>query len=362
MGRTAVTKPGDGKKTQPSPGRKIGRFFKIWWMLFWRVVLLDLIAFVVLTPEDEAADVEGIYMLIIKWSFPLAAAVSALIVFRFKKNISMFPIIVFFGQKFGWFDDSEKVPVRLAQAAPDRQHQPPSKPMLPPLQRRAAPSEPGHMTGFEPAALQDLALPNTRLMTGTVGGRLSSVAQQSDKVGTPVLAPVNLAKSLGRVGILDKLPTFWGVQETDTRLRPEGGGATDCAVLVNGKVILLYVGNFLQGGVIYRMHNDELVPVDVETDEQVGVGYPASPEPDRIKRHLEAGFERYLGGLPVEAYVVLMPSSAGQGRVRPGTYYPYRIPVVTLQDLMDTLGGLEPADYGDKTFKQASETLTRLTQ
>jgi len=214
-------------------------------------------------------------------------------------------------------------------------------------------SRPGEMTGYEPAALEHVVIPDLPHMFGEPGAGLTGAGFNDASVARGQEGELNFAKSLVTAGVIDRFATFWSVHMPDAEVgaSKKFSGDIDAVIVTGNSVWLLDMKNFNQGDVTWRAETRDtdgksqevLVAIDNVTGSYVG-------EPRPMCRNMKMATEVFAKkfaetGLPFQVCpaVVLMPRAEGIGVVD-GVKWPGDIPTAPLHHVLSWLAAEPPFD------------------
>lgn len=203
----------------------------------------------------------------------------------------------------------------------------------------------GHMSGYEPPAIDQVAFDGFALMFGRPGAGLSAAGfgQQSTQLGQE--GEQRLARALASSGLLDRMATFWSISMPDTYNGPITRGQNvaedarfntdvDCVIYTGRIIYLVDVKNYPSGALTYHSSRDSTIlrAIDDETRCQVGKDHTAS-------RNMEMALHKFKKMFPnkrVEARIVFVPREQGEARFN-NVLWPGRIPGGRLSDFITEL-------------------------
>src|SRR5690606_27160369 len=123
------------------------------------------------------------------------------------------------------------------------------------------PSLPGRSTGYEPAHLALVEVPEHRWSYGEPTGRTDA-----------------FARALAKAGLHHRFAIFWSYGKE--------GGLVDCVVVTGRRVIPIDVEDRVQGDVTWLMADGEIRMVDGATGGYVGGPQPASVDLSEASRRI----------------------------------------------------------------------------
>lgn len=209
---------------------------------------------------------------------------------------------------------------------------------------QAEPTAAGRFTGFEPAALAAVEIPELPFLFGHPGAGLSGSGFKADKIAKGQAGELNFARALQHSGLLDRFATFWSVHMPDEEV---GASATyssdiDCVVVTGTTIHLLDMKNFTQGDVTWTMEDDELRLLDNPTGGYIGKARSMSRNMALAADRVRTKFRALGVQHQVRASVVFMPTDNGIGTIDPSVRWPGGIPAESLDSALEALRA-EPA-------------------
>lgn len=314
---------------------KILHFIKMSWMLIWRVMLFTTF-FAFANPWQS-----NLY-----WA---ALIVSAVSVFGFGKALRTWPIIrALFMRDTVVLDfnysrpyikpGTRTVPARGPRpTAPPRSNPAPQYGTIPHVRgpQINSATQNGRLTGFEPYALQNVAVPRHHRMIGVPGAGLQNatgMTQTNISLGTK--GEENFAKVLHKTGALDKFRTVWSVPVPSMdRFEPNKYKTDiDCIIETATAVFLVDLKNYKSGDVTYYTIDDELYCKDNATHQPVG-------DIKKMSRNMEMATNAVRKHFPqanVVPVVVFMPTDKGEGELK-DVIWPGNVPAMNLSEFLDVL-------------------------
>jgi len=318
---------------------KLIHFLKMSWMLTWRLLVFGAI-FLGSQHND-----------ILLW---VAIGTSAVLVFGFNKTLRTWPLIrlIAGGKAFlpanSWGEASR--PVRQAPNRTPRRG--PGRPNLGTPGGIQRPSIVGHVasatnngriSGFEPKALESMAVPNSVSMTGAPGAGLHGAKGMSQtNIDLGVKGEENFAKALSLTGQLDRFKTVWSVPVPAQNSFVPGpyGTDIDCVLFTDSAIFLVDLKNYKSGDVRYFSHGEELFCEDGATHKQVG-------EVKVMTRNMEMAtnaVRNYFPHYNIVPVVVFMPTDKGEG-VLDNVTWPGGITAMNLTEFLSVLANQQSFDW-----------------
>lgn len=184
------------------------------------------------------------------------------------------------------------------------------------------PSLPGRSTGYEPAHLALLQVPDHRWSYGEPTGRTES-----------------FARALVGAGLHNRFATFWSYGKE--------GDLVDCVVVTGRRIIPIDVEDRVQGDVTWLMADDKIRMVDHASGGYVGGPQPASVDVSEASRRIRELLTSVGIARTVDPMVVFLPTEQGIGTFE-DVHWPGGVPALGIEEALRRL-----AD--DPDFDSSSE-------
>lgn len=229
-------------------------------------------------------------------------------------------------------------------------------------------TNPGRITGYEPRALDDIALPTPGdhpLMEGSPGSGLSSSGFDAKAIELGQAGETNFAKALSLSGALDKYATFWSVNRPDWDGN-HSGADVDCIILTASTLWLLDMKFYKGGDATYKTYGNTLHLYDTATGHEVGA-------PKKMSRNMEIAddiFSHHLvrdrwsaqHKVTVQSRVLLIPTNAGAPTIDSNARWTGGIRIENLDEFLNRLNNqsaFDPADPALATVRRGLRTLVK---
>ena len=298
---------------------------KLWWMVLWRLVVLDLFT--------------GAVPGWVGFALPLVVAI---VLTACGWTVITWPLVRSLRYRASPFYEIAVGPYFSRQPRP--RYAPSSRPGYrgPAPQQtqqggayQAAASHNGRMTGFEPRSLESVTVPHVATMIGDPGAGLYDSNFSSRNVSLGVEGEVNFAKALAKTGLLNNFHSLWSVSVPDPQVLTPNRYNTDidCILVAGNEVVLVDLKNYKSGDVTYSASGDQLYCTDNANGIAVG-------RPKKLTRNMEMALTSVQGHFPklkVSAFVVFMPTNKGEATIAPGTTWPGGVPAIALTDFLTHL-------------------------
>lgn len=211
---------------------------------------------------------------------------------------------------------------------------------------QAEPTAAGRFTGFEPAALAAVEIPELPSLFGAPGAGLSGSGFEADKIAKGQAGELNFARALQHSGLLDRFATFWSVHMPDDEV---GASTTyssdiDCVVVTGSTIHLLDMKNFTQGDVTWTIEDGELRLLDNPTGGYIGKARSMSRNMALAADRVQSKFRALGVDHQIRPAVVFMPTDNGIGTIDPSVRWPGGIPAENLDRTLDVLRAEPPFD------------------
>lgn len=323
-------------------------FFKMMWMMAWRLLVLLVFAIIFFPSFMNYSDN-------IIWIFLAAVIipVSALY-FGAKITVHSFPIIRLISGR-----EVLRSRKRGTEYSPPKRRKGYSATSTPSNSASRAPrgisieraTGKGRQTGYEPRFLNKVNAPYSKKMFGVPGRGLTNASHMgSGNIQAGKTGEENFAKALmitdsqGNVnysknnGILNNVNSYWSVSvpsDNNPNIPDHLNTDVDCVIVFGRNIFLFDMKYYKSGDVTFQNHNNELYTVDNATGKMVG-------KPKKMTRNMAMAYHRFKKHYPrydVYAAVIAVPTNDGAGIID-GVLYPGNIPFLNVDEIIKIICGV----------------------